>query len=67
MRRIVASVNETFHIGVNEPTTGLYRIQEHVHRTLPQLVRRKNELKENLERINGQYELSIYKILFSGL
>ena len=54
MRRIVASVNETFHIGVNEPTTGLYRIQEHVHRTLPQLVRRKNELKENLERINGQ-------------
>lgn len=60
VRRIVANVNEASHIAVNEPTTGLYRIQEHVHRTLPQLVQRKRELKENLERINDTvYDLNL--------
>ena len=60
VRRIIANVNETAQIAVNEPTMGLYRIQEHVHRTLPQLVKRKTELKENLQKINGLYHRSCY-------
>jgi len=59
VRRIVANVNEVSHSAVNEPSMGLYRIQEHVHRTLPQLVKRKNELKENLEHINGIQRIKI--------
>jgi len=60
VRRIIAQVNETAHIAVNEPSMGLFRIQEHVHRTLPQLVQRKTELKENLQKINDTlYDLNL--------
>ena len=62
VRRIIANVNETAHIAVNEPTMGLFRIQEHVHRTLPQLVQRKNELKDNLQKINGRVFLRCIRL-----
>ena len=32
VRRITSYVNEAVHMAANEPTLGLYRIQEHVHR-----------------------------------
>ena len=32
VRRITSYVNEAVHMAANEPSLGLYRIQEHVHR-----------------------------------
>lgn len=32
---------ENIHTMLNEPSVGLYRVQEHVRRSLPQLVDRK--------------------------
>lgn len=60
VRRITTQINETAHMAANEPSLGLFRIQEHVHRTLPQLVQRKSELKMNLTRIEDAiYDLKL--------
>ena len=53
VRRITSRINESIHMVASEPSLGLFRIQEHVYRTLPQLVQRKNELKANVKRIEG--------------
>lgn len=42
----------------NEPTMGLFRIQEHVHRTMPHIIQRKLELKKNLAQIEGDEHIS---------
>jgi len=60
VRRVTHQVNEAINLAANEPSLGYYRIQEHVHRTLPQLVQRKKELKENSLKIEGiSYDLGL--------
>ena len=53
VRKITSKVNDSFQMLANEPSLGLYRIQEHVHRTTPALVRRKNELSANKKKLEG--------------
>ncbi|XP_002165287.2 BLOC-1-related complex subunit 8 homolog isoform X1 [Hydra vulgaris] len=60
VRRITSLVNESIHIAANEPSLGLYRIQEHVKRTLPHLVKRKKELSSINTRIqDASYDLGL--------
>ena len=58
VRRITSKVNDSLQMLANEPSLGLYRIQEHVHRTTPALVERKKELDANRKKIEGvSYDL----------
>ncbi len=34
-------ISESLHILANEPSLGLYRLQEHVHRSVPEIVEKK--------------------------
>jgi len=60
VRRITSSINEAIHMAANEPSLGLYRIQEHVHRTVPQLAIKKKDLKTNKRQIDETlYDLNL--------
>ena len=59
VHRVVSRINESIHMVASEPSLGLFRIQEHVYRTLPQLVERKNDLKVNSNKIEGNNFSSI--------
>jgi len=60
VRRITSYVNEAVHMAANEPTLGLYRIQEHVHRTAPNLATKGKSLKANNKRIDETaYDLNL--------
>ena len=61
VRKITSKVNESFQMLANEPSLGLYRIQEHVHRTTPSLVVRKKELSANKKKLEG----AIYDLDYS--
>ena len=39
--KIKDKFSETVHLMLNDPSMGLYRIQEHVKRSVPELVERK--------------------------
>ena len=58
VRTITSQVSESIKLGANEPSLGFFRIQEHVHRTMPQLVKRKQELKANAQKIEGNSKFS---------
>ena len=58
VRSITSQVSESIKLGANEPSLGFFRIQEHVHRTMPQLVKRKQELKANAQKIEGNPKFS---------
>ena len=53
VKRVAGKVNESIQILANEPSLGLYRIQEHVHRTIPQIVERKKELESLRKTVEG--------------
>lgn len=53
VRKITSKVNDCFHMLANEPSLGLYRMQEHVHRTIPGLVDRKKELDSLRKKVEG--------------
>lgn len=60
VQRIASKVNESIHLAANEPSLGLFRIQEHVCRTLPNLVQRKSEVKVNAVQIEeAVYDLNL--------
>lgn len=45
---------ENIHTMLNEPSVGLYRVQEHVRRSLPQLVDKKVNILEDLCVLYGR-------------
>lgn len=53
VRKIASKVNDSLQMLANEPSLGLYRIQEHVHRTTPALIKRKNDLSANKKKLEG--------------
>ncbi|XP_048584233.1 BLOC-1-related complex subunit 8 homolog isoform X2 [Nematostella vectensis] len=53
LKKVSEKFIESIHLMVNEPSVGLYRIQEHVRRSLPQLVDKKMELRSCQNQING--------------
>ncbi len=58
VRKIVSKVNDSLHIIANEPSLGLYRMQEHIHRTVPGLLEKKRELDNVGNKIEGiSYDL----------
>jgi hypothetical protein len=38
---VTAGVTETLHVLANEPSMGLYRLQQHVSKSVPQLAAKK--------------------------
>ena len=53
VRKITTKINDSLQMLANEPSLGLYRIQEHIHRTTPALIDRKRELEGNKKKIEG--------------
>ncbi|KAJ7365736.1 BLOC-1- complex subunit 8 [Desmophyllum pertusum] len=53
LRRVTEKFLENIHTMLNEPSVGLYRVQEHVRRSLPQLVDRKIEMQSLHKKVQG--------------
>lgn len=56
--RITAAFNDVLYSAANEPSLGMYRIQEHVAVTVPKLVEQQLQLQDNSQRVEGaSYDL----------
>ena len=56
--KVADKLSETVHLMLNDPSMGLYRIQEHVKRSVPTLVEKKVELQNLQTNIQGaSYDL----------
>ena len=53
MYRITSAFNDALYSATNEPSLGMYRIQEHVSVTVPRLVEQQQYLRENCQRVEG--------------
>lgn len=53
LRRVTEKFLENIHMMLNEPSVGLYRVQEHVRRSLPQLVDKKIEMQSLQKKVQG--------------
>ncbi|XP_071845309.1 BLOC-1-related complex subunit 8-like isoform X2 [Apostichopus japonicus] len=53
VKRVTDKFSECIHIVANEPSLGLFRIQEHVRKTLPQLAHTKVELAQLQQKVQG--------------
>ena len=53
MLRITTAFNDVLYSSANEPSLGMYRIQEHVNVTVPRLVEQQRQLTENCQRVEG--------------
>ncbi|XP_020621147.1 BLOC-1-related complex subunit 8 homolog isoform X2 [Orbicella faveolata] len=53
LRRVTEKFLENIHTMLNEPSVGLYRMQEHVRRSLPQLVDKKIEMQSLHKKVQG--------------
>jgi hypothetical protein len=51
--RFTCGVNESIATAANEPSMGLYRLQEHVINSVPKLVREKQSIDELQDRLKG--------------
>lgn len=52
-RRVSEKFSENLHIIANEPSLAFFRIQEHVRKSLPQLVEQKHEVQEIQQNVQG--------------
>lgn len=50
-KRLAVDVGEMHYQGLEKPGLGLYRIQEHVHRSVPRAVETIRMMRQNNERI----------------
>lgn len=56
--KICHKLNEAIYIGANEPSLGMYRVQEHVRFTIPKLARCQREFQNIQSKIEGSsYDL----------
>ena len=49
--RVTTAFNDVLYSCANEPSLGMYRIQEHVGVTVPKLVEQRRQLKETCQRV----------------
>ncbi|XP_059163377.1 BLOC-1-related complex subunit 8-like isoform X2 [Physella acuta] len=52
-KRVSDKLSETLNVIANEPSLAFFRIQEHVRKTLPQLVDQKHEVEDIQARVQG--------------
>uniref|UniRef100_A0A0B6ZX67 Uncharacterized protein n=1 Tax=Arion vulgaris TaxID=1028688 RepID=A0A0B6ZX67_9EUPU len=52
-KRVSDKYSETVNIIANEPSLAFFRIQEHVRKTLPQLVDQKHEVEDIQAKVQG--------------
>ncbi|XP_062507729.1 BLOC-1-related complex subunit 8 homolog [Corticium candelabrum] len=53
VKKVTDKLSECLHLAANEPSLGLYRLQEHVRRAVPDSVERKRQLKNIQQRAQG--------------
>ena len=51
--RVVSGFNEALYLVANEPSLGMYRIQEHVAVNIPRVVEQKQMLKDTCQQMEG--------------
>lgn len=51
--KICSKLNEAIYVGANEPSLGMYRLQEHVRFSVPKLTRCQRELQNIQSKIEG--------------
>ncbi|XP_046856614.1 BLOC-1-related complex subunit 8 homolog isoform X2 [Xenia sp. Carnegie-2017] len=59
--KVTDKFSETVHLMLNDPSMGLYRIQEHVKRSVPELVEKKIEL----QNLNSSLQGASYDVEYS--
>ncbi|KAK2835738.1 hypothetical protein Q5P01_016222 [Channa striata] len=53
VRRVTDKFTESMYVLANEPSVALYRLQEHVRRSLPELVQHKTDMQSWEEQSQG--------------
>lgn len=51
VRRTCIGVNETIHMIANEPSLGLFRVQEHVKKTMPKVINATHSMKKTNDQV----------------
>lgn len=51
--RVTSGFNEALYQAANEPSLGMYRIQEHVSLTVPKVVEQRQNLQETCQQVEG--------------
>ncbi|XP_013381025.1 BLOC-1-related complex subunit 8 [Lingula anatina] len=52
-KRVTEKFSENIQVVANEPSLALFRIQEHVRKTLPQLVEKRHEVQDLQDKVQG--------------
>jgi len=52
-KRCCDGINKTLHIIANEPSLGLYRIQQHVRKTMPKITNCSHSINASQKELNG--------------
>lgn len=59
-KRCCETMNKSFHLIANEPSLGLYRLQQHVHKLVPKLDNCEAVIDIESERMKGlSYDISL--------
>uniref|UniRef100_A0A8W8I1B6 Protein MEF2BNB-like protein n=1 Tax=Magallana gigas TaxID=29159 RepID=A0A8W8I1B6_MAGGI len=53
VKKVAERLSESMNIVANEPSLAFFRIQEHVRKSLPQLVEQKHEVIETQQKVQG--------------
>ncbi|XP_055327883.1 BLOC-1-related complex subunit 8 homolog [Paramacrobiotus metropolitanus] len=68
VRKVAEKISENVHNILNEPSLGLYRIQEHVRKSMPLLVSKKMEASQQLQQLQGAcYDMELTLNATKGL
>ncbi|XP_035216298.1 BLOC-1-related complex subunit 8 homolog isoform X2 [Stegodyphus dumicola] len=58
VKKASEKISENLHIFANEPSLACYRLQEHIHKSLPQLVLKRIEVNQMHRELQGKcYDL----------
>ncbi|XP_069123439.1 BLOC-1-related complex subunit 8 homolog [Argopecten irradians] len=52
-KKVAEKISEGMNIIANEPSLAFFRIQEHIRKSLPQLVEQKNEVQDLQQKVQG--------------
>eukprot|EP00041_Stephanoeca_diplocostata_P004026 m.40310 g.40310 ORF g.40310 m.40310 type:complete len:298 (-) comp14801_c0_seq4:61-954(-) len=53
IKKVTEGMSASMHVLANEPSLGMYRMQEHVSKSVPELVQYKKDIQKNTQRIQG--------------